>query len=63
MQSKIVSQQRNDAHVPRFDWQDPFLLDSQLSEDERMIAATAKSFAEDVLAPGIIDANRNASRR
>ena len=44
MQSKIVSQQRNDAHVPRFDWQDPFLLDSQLSEDERMIAATAKSF-------------------
>ena len=59
MQSKIVSQQRNDAHVPRFDWQDPFLLDSQLSEDERMIAATAKSFAEDVLAPGIIDANRN----
>ena len=59
MQSKIVSQQRNDAHVPPFDWQDPFLLDSQLSEDERMIAATAKSFAEDVLAPGIIDANRN----
>ena len=29
-----------------FDWQDPFLLESQLSEDERMIKESAAAFAE-----------------
>jgi len=29
-----------------FDWQDPFLLDAQLTEDERMIKQSAAAFAE-----------------
>ena len=29
-----------------FDWQDPFLLDTQLTEDERMIKQSAAAFAE-----------------
>ena len=36
-----------------FTWDDPFLLDEQLTEDERMIRDSAKAFAADVLAPRI----------
>lgn len=39
-----------------FDWADPFLLDDQLSDDERMIRDSARSYAQDRLAPRIIDA-------
>ncbi len=39
-----------------FDWADPFLLDDQLSDDERMIRDTARAYAQDKLAPRIIDA-------
>jgi glutaryl-CoA dehydrogenase len=42
-----------------FDWEDPFFLDDQLSEDERMIRATARAFAQDRLMPGIVEANRH----
>ncbi|HXS06389.1 MAG TPA: acyl-CoA dehydrogenase [Rhizomicrobium sp.] len=34
-----------------FDWADPFLLESQLSGEERMVAQSARDFAEDKLAP------------
>src|SRR5690606_26358148 len=36
-----------------FNWQDPFLLDEQLTEDERMIRDSAQAFASDVLLPRI----------
>ncbi len=39
-----------------FDWADPFLLDAQLDEDERMIRDTARAYAQDRLAPRAIDA-------
>ncbi|MDG4647733.1 acyl-CoA dehydrogenase [Roseibacterium sp. SDUM158017] len=39
-----------------FDWADPFHLDHQLDEDERMIAQSARSFAEAELAPRVKDA-------
>ena len=42
--------------MARFDWEDPFLLDQQLSDDERMIRDTAKAYARDKLAPRIVDA-------
>jgi glutaryl-CoA dehydrogenase len=44
------------AGTGKFDWADPFLLDDQLSEDERMIRDSAKAYADDKLAPRIIDA-------
>ncbi|WP_260599388.1 acyl-CoA dehydrogenase [Sphingomonas endolithica] len=43
----------------QFDWADPFLLDDQLEEDERMIRDTAGAYAQEKLAPRIIDAFQN----
>lgn len=45
--------------MTRFDWADPFQIDDQLSEDERMIRDTAAAYAQDKLAPRIIDAFQN----
>ncbi len=42
-----------------FDWADALLLNSQLNEEERMVADTAEAFCQEVLMPGIIEANRN----
>ncbi len=39
-----------------FKWDDPFFLDDQLTEEERMIRDTAKSFADQKLQPRIIKA-------
>lgn len=39
-----------------FDWADPFLIEDQLSEDERMIRDAARAYAEDKLAPRVIAA-------
>ncbi len=36
-----------------FSWSDPFLIESQLSEDERMIRDAAAAFAADKLAPRV----------
>ena len=41
-----------------FDWADPFALDNQLSSEDRMVRDTAKAYAEDKLAPRIIQAFR-----
>ncbi|MBB6427151.1 acyl-CoA dehydrogenase [Sphingopyxis sp. JAI128] len=39
-----------------FDWEDAFRLEDQLTEDERMIRDTARRYAEEKLAPRIIEA-------
>ncbi|PRX37798.1 glutaryl-CoA dehydrogenase [Meinhardsimonia xiamenensis] len=44
--------------LARFDWEDPFRLEDQLSEDERMLRDAARAFAQDRLAPRIIAAWR-----
>lgn len=41
-----------------FNWQDPFLLTEQLSDEERMVQETAEAFCQEVLMPGILHANR-----
>ncbi|KQS03614.1 acyl-CoA dehydrogenase [Sphingomonas sp. Leaf357] len=43
----------------QFDWADPFLFDDQLEDDERMIRDTARAYAQEKLAPRIIDAFAN----
>ncbi len=43
-----------------FVWDDPFLLESQLTEDERMLRDAARAYAEEKLQPRIIDAYRDA---
>jgi glutaryl-CoA dehydrogenase len=42
-----------------FKWDDPLLLDLQLSEEERMVRDTAHQYCQDKLAPRIQDAFRN----
>mgnify|MGYP000921608641 FL=1 len=42
-----------------FDWSDPFLLEDQLTEDERMVRDTARAYARERLAPRVIDAFAN----
>ncbi|MGO2884207.1 acyl-CoA dehydrogenase [Psychrobacter celer] len=44
---------------PSFDWQDPFLLRDQLTDEERMVTDSARQFFQKKLMPNIIDANRN----
>ncbi|MXU64092.1 acyl-CoA dehydrogenase [Oceanomicrobium pacificus] len=44
-----------------FTWDDPFALDSQLSEEERMVRDSARSFADAHLAPRVIEANRSGT--
>jgi glutaryl-CoA dehydrogenase len=48
----------DDVRLPKpvFDWADPFLLDDQLTEEERMVRDTARDFAQARLQPGITDA-------
>ncbi|PZO78095.1 MAG: acyl-CoA dehydrogenase [Mesorhizobium amorphae] len=48
------------ASNPRaaFDWADPFSIDSQLSEEERMVRDTARGYAEDKLLPRVQNAFR-----
>ena len=46
-----------------FDWQDPFLLHDQLTEDERMIQESAASFAAAELAPIVEDLYMNEGER
>ena len=40
----------------RFVWDDPFLLDEQLSEDERLIRDTARNYATEKLLPRVTEA-------
>ena len=42
-----------------FNWQDPFLLTQQLSDQERMVQETSEAFCQEVLMPGILEANRH----
>ena len=42
-----------------FNWQDPFLMDEQLNEEERMVRDTAKQYAQDKLLPRVREAYRN----
>ena len=56
-------QKRNTPETARakpaaFVWEDPFLLEDQLSEEERMIRDAARDYAQDRLASRIVMANR-----
>ncbi len=44
-----------------FQWDDPFLFEEQLNEEERMVRDTARDYAQDKLMPRILEAHRNES--
>ncbi|WP_067732383.1 acyl-CoA dehydrogenase [Novosphingobium naphthalenivorans] len=51
----------SDGHGPSlsaFDWSDPFYLEDQLTEDERMLRDAAREFANAQLQPRVIEAYR-----
>jgi glutaryl-CoA dehydrogenase len=46
------------AQKPVFTWQDPLLLDEQLTDEERLIRDSAKDYCQEKLMPRVIEANR-----
>ena len=44
---------------PTFKWEDPLLLDDQLTDEERMIRDSARDYAQEKLLPRVIEANRH----
>lgn len=44
---------------PVFQWQDPFLLDQQLTDDERMVRDSAHAYCQEKLQLRILEANRH----
>ena len=53
---KLMSKDR--PGLSTFNWEDPFRLDAQLDEDQRMIRDAARAFAEETLAPRVVEAYR-----
>src|SRR5439155_25166071 len=51
MQEKSPSQKAS-----AFNWEGPFRIEDQLSEDERAVRDTARAYAQDKLAPRVIEA-------
>lgn len=47
------------ASRPSFNWQDPLLLESLLSEEERMIRDSAHQYCQEKLMPRVLEANRH----
>ena len=47
------------ARKPAFQWDDPLLLDEQLTAEERMVRDAARAYAQDKLMPRVRDAFRN----
>jgi len=45
--------------MSRFAWDDPLLLDEQLSDDERLLRDSARAYAQERLQPRVRDAFRN----
>ncbi len=43
-------------NLSSFNWEDPFLLENQLTEEERMIRDSARAYAAEKLQPRVIDA-------
>lgn len=44
---------------PAFRWDDPLLLDDQLTEDERMVRDAAHAYCQEKLMPRVLEANRH----
>jgi glutaryl-CoA dehydrogenase len=47
------------AEHAQFHWEDPLLLSQQLTEDERMVRDAAAAYAQDKLAPRVLEAFRH----
>ena len=50
---------KTSASKASFEWADPFLLDEQLTEDERLIRDSARDYCQEKLMPRVLEANRH----
>jgi len=57
--AKAVTPELARAKAPDMVWEDPFLLEDQLSEDERMIRDSAHQFCQERLMTRVLEANRH----
>jgi len=44
---------------PAFQWEDPLLLEEQLTDEERMVRDTARAYCQEKLMPRVLEANRH----
>ena len=44
---------------PVFNWEDPLLLEEQLTDEERIVRDSARAYAQDKLMPRVVEANRH----
>jgi glutaryl-CoA dehydrogenase len=51
--------QVGEPQIRPFDWEDPFALDDQLDDHERMVRETAETYAQDKLQPRVTEAYLN----
>jgi glutaryl-CoA dehydrogenase len=58
MTDKPALKAKDAPDLAGFDWQDPFRLDDQLTEEERLVRDTAHSYAQDKLQTRVIEAFR-----
>ncbi|MCC6863890.1 MAG: acyl-CoA dehydrogenase [Rhodobacteraceae bacterium] len=52
-------EEKDAPDLARFDWEDPFRLNEQLTEEERMLRDGARAYAQEKLQPRIIKAYRD----
>ena len=55
----LIATKASAAAPASFAWDDPFLIEDQLTAEERMIRDAARAFARDKLLPRIVDAYAN----
>jgi glutaryl-CoA dehydrogenase len=58
MLDKPMLKAKDAPDLSSYDWADPFMLEDQLTEDERLTRDSARSFAQEKLQPRVINAYR-----
>ena len=58
MLDKPMLKAKDAPDLSSYDWADPFMLEDQLTEDERLTRDSARAFAQEKLQPRVIDAYR-----
>ena len=58
MLDKPMLKSKDAPDLSSYDWADPFMLEDQLTEDERMTRDSARAFAQEKLQPRVINAYR-----
>ncbi|KAJ2027754.1 hypothetical protein H4S03_008121, partial [Coemansia sp. S3946] len=54
----LVGQRGYASKFNKYNWEDPFLLESQLTDEEKMVRDSANAYAQERLLPRVIQATR-----